>query len=76
MTSKAIKKKVIEYIDHADDRVLQAVYQMLKIYEDGESSSLMSQEQKQEVEARSSLYMQGKLKTSSWLEVKKRIRTS
>jgi hypothetical protein len=73
MTSKAIKKKVIEYIDHADDRVLQAMYQMLKLYEDGEGISLMSTDQKQDVETRSALYMQGKLKTSNWMDVKKRV---
>lgn len=76
MTSKNIKKKVIEYITHAEDNVIEAVYKMLKIYEDSDGSSKMSSEQKSEIERRSSLYKQGKLKTSSWTEVKKRSRTS
>lgn len=38
--------------------------------------SLMSAEQKIEIERRSVLYKQGKLKTSSWSQVKKRVRAS
>lgn len=74
MTSKAIKKKVIEYINHSDDHVLEAIYKMLKIYEDVDNTSLMTSEQKSEIEKRSALYKQGKLKTSSWDDVKKRTR--
>ncbi len=76
MTSKTIKKKVIEYINHAEDDVIEAVYKILKIYEDGEGKSLMTTEQKSEIERRSTLYKQGKLKTSSWAEVKKRTRAA
>jgi hypothetical protein len=76
MTSKTIRKKVIEYITHAEDNVLEAVYKMLKIYEDNDGESLMSQEQKSEIENRSSLYKKGKLKTSSWADVKKRTRAA
>ena len=76
MTTKAIKKKVIEYINHAEDNVIEAVYKMLKIYEDNDGKSLMTPEQKSEIEKRSALFKQGKLKTSSWAEVKKRTRTA
>ncbi|MGB3080304.1 MAG: addiction module protein [Saprospiraceae bacterium] len=76
MTSKAIREKVIEYISHAEDNVIEAVYTMLKIYEDGESKSLMTSKQKSEIERRSALYRNGKLKTSSWSDVKKRNRTA
>ena len=76
MTSKTIKKKVIEYINHAEDNVIEAVYKMLKIYEEGEGKSQMTKEQKAEVERRSALYKQGKIKASSWEEVKKRSRAS
>ncbi len=72
MTSKAIKKKVIAYIDHADDNVLEAIYKMLKIYEDNDGKSLMSVAQKKEIETRSALYKQGKIKTTAWSAVKKR----
>ena len=76
MTSKTIRKKVIEYINHAEDDVIEAVYKILSIYEDGEGKSLMTPEQKSEIEKRSLLYKQGKLKTSSWAEVKKRTRAA
>lgn len=74
MTSKTIKKKVIEYINHAEDNVIEAVYKMLKIYEDSDGKSLMTTEQKSEIDRRSNLFKQGKLKTSGWSEVKKRTR--
>ncbi|MFN7911386.1 MAG: addiction module protein [Bacteroidota bacterium] len=76
MTSKALRKKVIEYINHAEDNVIEAVYGMLKIYEDSDGKSLMTSEQKSEIERRSALYRQGKLKTTSWNELKKRTRTT
>ena len=76
MTSKALRKKVIEYINHAEDNVIEAVYGMLKIYEDSDGKSLMTSEQKSEIERRSALYRQGKLKTTSWNELKKRTRTA
>ena len=76
MTSKTLKKKVIEYINHAEDNVIEAVYKMLKIYEDSDGKSLMTTEQKSEIERRSALFRQGKLKTSSWSDVKKRTRTT
>jgi hypothetical protein len=75
MTSKTIKKKVIEYINHAEDNVVEAVYKMLKIYEDSDGKSLMTTDQKSDIERRSALFRQGKLKTSSWTEVKKRARS-
>lgn len=75
MTSKALRKKVIEYINHAEDNVVEAVYKMLRIYEDGDSKSHMTTEQKSEIERRSGLYRQGKLQTSSWSEVKKRTKS-
>ncbi len=75
MTSKAIRKKVIEYLNHAEDNVVEAVYKLLKIYEDGEGESKMSAEQKSVIEERSVQYRQGKLKTDAWSEVKKRTRS-
>ena len=47
---------------------------MLKIYEDSDGQSLMTTKQKSEIERRSALFRQGKLKTSSWADVKKRTR--
>lgn len=42
--------------------------------EDDNGKSLMNDSQKTEIDKRSKLYKQGKLKTSSWEEVKKRVR--
>ena len=74
MTSKAIKKKVIDYINKADQAVVETVYSILRLYEDAESKSLMTSEQKLEIEKRSTLYKQGKTTAASWDEVKKRAR--
>lgn len=70
-----MKKKVMEYINHAEDNVIEAVYKMLKIYEDSENKSSMTSEQKAEIERRSILYKQGALKAFSWNEVKKRTKS-
>jgi hypothetical protein len=74
MTSNTMRKKVIEYVNHADENVLELVYKMLKIYEGEDDSSLMDKNQKEEVENRTALLKAGKLKTSSWKEVKKNAR--
>ena len=74
MTTTAIRKKVHQYVDEAEEKVLEAMYQMLKLYVDEGSESLMSKEQKTEIDKRGKLYRQGKLKTSSWEEVKQRTR--
>ena len=76
MTAKAIKNKVIEYINNADEQVIEAVYKILKLYEDADSKSLMSTAQKKEIDKRSLLFKQGKVSTSTWEEVKKRSRKS
>lgn len=71
MTTNTMRKKVIEYVNHADENVLEVVYKMLRVYE-GDNTSLMNQAQKDEVEKRTTLFKQGKLKTSTWSEVKKK----
>ena len=72
MVSNTMRKKVIEYVNHADDNVLELVYKMLKMYEGDDDSSLMDKFQKEEVENRSTLLKAGKLKTSLWTDVKKK----
>ena len=74
MTTTAIRKKVHQYVDEAEEKVLEAIYSMLKLYVDEGSESLMSKEQKAEIDKRGKLYRQGKLKTSSWEEVKQKTR--
>ena len=72
MASATIRKKVISYINNADDHVLEVVYKMLKMYEEGDGKGLMSKVQQKEIEKRATLLRQGKIKTTSWDEVKKR----
>ena len=76
MTTTAIRKKVHQYVDDVEEKVLEAIYHMLKIYVDEGSESLMTKEQKSEIEKRGKLYRQGKLKISSWEEVKQRTRAA
>ncbi len=76
MTATTLRKKVHQYVDHVEDNVLEAIYNMLKIYVDDDGKSLMSDSQKAEIDKRAKLFKEGKLKTSSWEEVKKRTRLS
>ena len=72
MTATSIRKKVHQYVDEAENNVLEAIYNMLKIYVDDDGKSLMSNSQKAEIDKRAREYREGKLKTFSWDEVKKR----
>ena len=76
MTANALRKKVIEYVNHAEPNVLEAVYKVLQVIEGDDSSSLMDSKQKAEVERRSTLMKSGQLKTKTWEEVKKKARSS
>lgn len=76
MTKTAIRKKVHQYVDEAEENVLEVVYKLLKLYSGEDSDSLMSEEQKSEIDKRSLLYREGKSKTSSWNSVKKRTRSA
>jgi predicted small secreted protein len=71
MASEIIRKKVINYINNAEDNVLEVVYKMLQMYEVVDGNGLLTKSQKKEIEKRATLLRQGKLKTSSWDEVKK-----
>ena len=74
MTKTALKKKVHQYIDSAEGEVLEAIYKMLRLYNDDGGESLMSAAQKTEVEKRAKDFRNGKLKTFTWSEVKKNAR--
>ena len=76
MTTSSIRKKVHQYVDEAESNVLEAIYIMLKIYVDDDGKSLMSKEQKVEIDKRARDYREGKLKTASWEELKKRTRSA
>lgn len=73
MTTTAIRTKVHKYIDEADIKVLEVVYQLLEVYRQS-NSSLLTEEQQKEVLKRSALYKAGKIKGYSLTEARKRVK--
>ncbi|MBK7129473.1 MAG: addiction module protein [Crocinitomicaceae bacterium] len=73
MTTTAIRTKVHKYIDEADTKVLQVVYQLLEVYRQS-NSSLLTEDQQKEVLRRSALYKSGKIKGHSLAEARKRVK--
>ncbi len=73
MTRTALRKKVHHYIDTVDDSLLEVVYNLFRLYIE-EDESLLTKEQKAELDKRAELYRAGKLKTFSWKEVKEKAR--
>ena len=73
MTKTAIRTKVHKYIDEADIKVLEVVYQLLEVYRQS-NSSLMTEEQQKEILKRSVLYKAGKIKGYSIAEARKRVK--
>jgi hypothetical protein len=72
MTTTTIRSKVHKYIDEADSKVLEVIYQLLEVYRQT-NSSLMTAEQQKEVLKRSALYKAGKIKGYSIAEARKRV---
>lgn len=73
MTTSAIRIKVHKYIDEADAKVLDVVYQLLEVYRQG-NSSLLTDEQQREVLSRSESYKAGKTKGYSISEARKQVK--
>ena len=73
MTTTAIRSKVHKYIDEADVKVLEVVYQLLEVYRQN-NSSLLSDEQQKEVLKRSALYKAGKIKGYTLTEARKLVK--
>ena len=73
MTTSAIRSKVHKYIDEADNKVLEVVYQLLEVYRQS-NSSLLTDEQQKEVLKRSALYKAGKIKGYSLPEARKLVK--
>lgn len=61
MTATAIRKKVHQYVDDIDTNMLEVVYNMLKIYKH-EDKSLLTKEQKAELDNTLNEHKSGKLK--------------
>lgn len=73
MTTAAIRTKVHKYIDEADSKVIEVVYQLLEVYRQS-NSSLLSHEQQKEVLKRSAFYKAGKMKGYSLAEARKLVK--
>lgn len=73
MTTTAIRTKVHKYVDEADIKVLEVIYQLLEVYRQS-NSSLLTDEQKKEVLKRSALYKAGKIKGYSLAEARKLVK--
>jgi putative addiction module component (TIGR02574 family) len=72
MTSLKIRKKVIDIVEHADDRILKVVYAMLTEYEKCEpSSSRLTTEQRAEIDKRWENHLSGKSKSYCIEQVEK-----
>jgi hypothetical protein len=72
MAQTNIRKKVHQYLDEADNNILEVVYKLLEVYRNT-NTSLLSEEQQREVLKRSALYKQGKSEGISLSEARKKI---
>ncbi len=70
MTVAAIRTKLHRYIDEADIKVLELLYQLLEDYKQN-NSSLLTEEQQKEILNRSELYKAGKGKAFSIPDARK-----
>lgn len=75
MTKTALRKKVLQYVETAEENVLEVLYKMLKVYNDDDGLSLMSAQQKLEIDKRAKAHKAGTTKSFSWEESKKRARS-
>ena len=70
MTTLSVRKKVHQYVDDADENILEVVYKMLQIYlEDEEITS----EQKIHINQRLKKYERGGNRLYTWEEVKRNV---
>ncbi|HKR06806.1 MAG TPA: hypothetical protein VJY62_19375 [Bacteroidia bacterium] len=72
MTSIQLRQKLHQFIDRAEERKLKAIYTMVE--NDIEQPSLLTGEQKKELDKRLEDYMQGKGKNYSMKNAISRIR--
>ena len=75
MTKTALKKKIIEYMESTDNKILEAVYTILDEHAKAKNdTSLLSREQKNELDRRMKLFEEGKMQVSEWSEVYKKLK--
>lgn len=75
MTASALKKKIHQYLNNTDDKILKAVYTILeehaKVKQDVSS---LTPNQKAELDRRMILYEAGKMEVHTWSEVYKELK--
>ena len=72
MTTTSIRKKVHQYVDEADNSILEVVFKMLEVYQKS-NASLLSEEQQEYAVKTSKLYKEGKIKVYSLEETREKI---
>ena len=75
MTTTEIRKELRQYINKADSRFIQMVYAMMKADEEGDENFVLSELQKNELDARVKRHKSGESKSYGWEEVKQRARS-
>jgi competence protein ComGC len=73
MTKAAMRNKVHQYIDEADVKLVEVIYQLLEVYRKSKTESI-SDIQKQEILKRTASYKTGKTKAYSVAEARKIIK--
>ncbi len=77
MSAVQIRKKVFDYITNADERILKAVYAMLKEYENAPApKSMLSEEQYKEIDKRWKHHKSGKSKSYKIEEVRQYLKST
>jgi putative addiction module component (TIGR02574 family) len=74
MTTTAIRKQLHQYIDNAEEKKLKAIYTMLESEIENNAKSMLTEEQKNELDYRLEEYLNGKTKSYSWEETIKKIK--
>lgn len=74
MTTKALRTKVHQYIDEANNDILEVIAQLLEVYRQNNHSSVLTKAQQEEVLQRSELYKQGKTKVYTLNEAKEKFK--
>lgn len=74
MTTTALRKKITSKVNKADDRLLELVNALIEKYEETlEEEYELSAADKKEIDKRMKLYKEGKMKTHTPEEVRKKI---
>ncbi len=70
MTAITLKKKVHEYVETTDDKILKAVYTILEAHaKTKKEASALSTAQKRELDKRMKLFEAGKMEVYDWKDV-------